>query len=446
MTAVPALHEELAPAVAATAETRAAEIAGPRTWWAGPLDVEGLALGSVQAALSAAQLLFGPPARFFSDSASVRSAFNSLAHLRVDGRAPEQFAPLSGYFATSDGWVRLHANYPHHARALRTALQVTTKDEAVRRLAGLAADEVADRVTSAGGLAVALRTAQEWRDSPMGRAVREQPWIRFALAEGRTRALPEPGSLDGVRILDFTRVIAGPIATRLLALLGAEVLRVDPPDNPELADQYIDAGFGKRSAVADCADPRQLETVLALAASADAVVCGYRPGALRRFGLDAQSLRERFPDLVVVTLDAWGDEGPWGDRRGFDSLVQCATGIGERYGRTGAGGEWRPGALPCQALDHATGYGAAAAVLALLARRREAGPGWAHLSLARTAQLLLDLPPVEHAARELPVATGEFDSAHGKLRYAQPPVFTAAKRLQYRWPPGRYGADPLAWA
>jgi crotonobetainyl-CoA:carnitine CoA-transferase CaiB-like acyl-CoA transferase len=445
MTGVPALYAELEPAVAAPAEADAAGIEGPRTWWAGPLDVEGLALGSVQAALSAAQLLFGPPARFCSDSASVSSAFTSLAHLRVGGRTPEQFAPLSGYFSTADGWVRLHANYPHHERALRTALQVATKDETVRRLAVLTADEVADRVTSAGGLAVALRTEQDWRHSPMGQAVRAQPWIRFELGEGATQGLPEPGSLAGVRILDFTRVIAGPVATRFLALFGADVLRVDPPGNPELVDQYIDAGFGKRSAVADCADPRQLETVLGLAASADVVVCGYRPGALRRFGLDAQSLRERFPDLVVVTLDAWGDEGPWGDRRGFDSLVQCATGIGERYGRMGADGQWRPGALPCQALDHATGYGAAAAVLALLARRRDSGAGWAHMSLARTAHLLLDLPPVERAEHELPVLTGEADSAHGQLRYALPPVRTAAKRLQYRWPPGRYGADPLAW-
>ncbi|ERG69219.1 CoA transferase [Segniliparus rugosus] len=443
---VPALHEWLSPALGRVPDEAVARIDGPRTWWSGPLDVEGLALGSVQAALSAAQLLFGRASRLSSDAASVASAFDSLGHLRVGGRAPEGFAPLSGYFPTRDGWVRLHANYPQHERALRAATGATTKTELSRALAELSAEDVAARVTEAGGLAVVLRAAAAWRESPMGRAVDEQPWIRFELGEGGRRGLAEQGSLAGTRVLDLTRVIAGPVATRLLALFGADVLRVDPPGNPELLDQHIDAGFGKRSAVADFADPARLAAVIELAGSADVVVSGYRPGALRRFGLDARSLRERFPALVVVTLDAWGDQGPWGERRGFDSVVQSATGIGERYGRTDEHGSWRPGALPVQALDHATGYGAAAAALALLARRRESGAGWAHLCLARTAHLLLDLEVPEQTRRELAGAEGEAASSFGPLRFALPPVFADGARLDYRSVPGPYGADPLAWA
>ncbi|SPX82081.1 Formyl-coenzyme A transferase [Mycobacteroides abscessus] len=126
-------------------------------------------------------------------------------------------------------------------------------------------------------------------------------------------------------------------------------------------------GFGKRSAISDFADAAQRDRIEALLAEADVVISGYRPAALTRYGLDSAALRERFPALSVVTLDAWGDGGPWGDRRGFDSLVQSAIGVGELYGQTDNTGAWRPGALPVQALDHATGYGVAAAALALLA-------------------------------------------------------------------------------
>ncbi|WKG03858.1 CoA transferase [Mycolicibacterium sp. HK-90] len=423
-----------------------ARVTGPRSWWGGPLDVEGLALGSVQTALTAARLACGPRERFHTESSSVAAAFASLDHLRVDGRKPEGFAPLSGYFLARDGWVRLHANYPHHARALSGALGSDSKEDLVDAIASLSAVDVAQRVTNAGGLAVAVRAPEDWRASPEGRFVDAQPWIRFDLVEALGPALEAGRRLTGVRILDLTRVIAGPVASRFLALLGADVLRIDPPAIPELIDQYIDNGFGKRSATADFADPAQHEKLTALLQHADALIMGYRPGALEKFGLDPYALRERYPNLVVVTLDAWGDHGPWGDRRGFDSLVQAAVGIAELYGQSDAEAGRRPGALPVQALDHSTGYGVAAAVLALLARRSTVGAGWAHMCLARTAHLLLDLPVDHRDRRDLEVPREETESAFGHLSFASPPVFVDGNRIGYRWTPGPYGADPLNWA
>ncbi|MCC9179636.1 CoA transferase [Mycolicibacterium mageritense] len=442
---IPDLYRWLAPAIGPIDDADAARVSGPRSWWGGPLDVEGLALGSVRTALTAAQLAFGRTERFHTDSASVAAAFASLDHLRVAGRAPEGFAPMSGYFQARDGWVRLHANYPHHARALSDALGVSTKEELTATIASLPADEIAERVTVAGGLAVTLRAPQDWRAGPQGRYVDTQPWIRFDLTDVLGPALESGRRLAGVRILDLTRVIAGPVATRFLALLGADVLRVDPPAIPELIDQYIDSGFGKRSATADFADRVQREKLTALLRHADAVIMGYRPGTLAEFGLDPVALRERFPGLLVVTLDAWGDQGPWGGRRGFDSLVQCATGIGRLYGRTDSDGGWRPGALPVQALDHASGYGVAAATLALLARRSTAGAGSAHLCLARTAHLLLDLPATRREGRELPVPRAEAESVFGRLSFAAPPAFSGGDRIGYSAPPGPYGADALEW-
>ncbi|AKP57873.1 CoA transferase [Mycobacteroides abscessus] len=442
---IPSLYEWLSPALGPVSPVAVAPCTGPRHWWGGQLDVEGLALGSVQAALTAANIACTGE-RLSTDSRAVAAAFASLDHLRVDGRQPVGFAELSGFFRAADGWVRLHANYPHHARVLVETFGVDSKDALAEQILRLGADLIAERVTAAGGLAVTLRSLDQWRGGDAGMFVDTQPWIRFELGETLGAPLVPGRRLSGVRVLDLTRVIAGPVATRFLALLGADVLRVDPPSNPELVDQYLDMGFGKRSATSDFADAAQRDRIEALLAEADVVISGYRPAALTRYGLDSAALRERFPALSVVTLDAWGDSGPWGDRRGFDSLVQSAIGVGELYGQTDNTGAWRPGALPVQALDHATGYGVAAAALALLARRSQIGAGSAHLCLARTGHLLLDLPRRNGGRQEFTVARESVESSFGTLSFAQPVAFSGGVRLTYRFPPGPYGNDPLSWA
>jgi crotonobetainyl-CoA:carnitine CoA-transferase CaiB-like acyl-CoA transferase len=195
-------------------------------------------------------------------------------------------------------------------------------------------------------------------------------------------------SLDGLRVLDLTRVIAGPVATRTLASHGADVLRVDGPRLPDDRSGLIDTGVGKRHVVLDLAAAEDRRTVEELLGQADVVVQGYRPGALDAFGMDPAALAERHPHLVTVRLSAWGTAGPWRERRGFDSLVQAATGIADVYG-----GPEGPGALPAQALDHGTGHLAAALVLGALARQRTEGGGWyGELSLAQTAHWLLNAP------------------------------------------------------
>ncbi|WP_055636412.1 CoA transferase, partial [Streptomyces griseoruber] len=285
------------------------------------------------------------------DDGAVATAFTSERRLLVDGRAPELFAPLSRFWRTADGWVRTHANYPHHRERLLKSLDVPDDPAAVEAaMAGRSARDVEDAVYAAGGLAVALRTPEEWAAHPQAAEVAARPLVERGRLDGaRARTFPDltgtallPAA--GLRVLDLTRVLAGPVATRTLALLGADVLRLDAPGLPELPDQHTDTGFGKRSALLDLtADRRRFEELLA---DADVVVTGYRPGALDRFGLSPEALAERRPGLVVAQVSAWGAYGPWGDRRGFDSLVQVATGIAAVEGSAG-----RPGALPAQALD-----------------------------------------------------------------------------------------------
>ncbi|GGT69049.1 CoA transferase [Streptomyces althioticus] len=389
------------------------------------------------------------------DDGAVATAFVSERHLRTDGRAAESFAPLSRFWRTADGWVRTHANYPHHRARLLAALGTPEAPDAVAAaLAGRSAREVEETVTAAGGLAVALRTPEEWGAHEQATAVARLPLVErvrldsapareFAAVDGGGPLLPAAG----LRVLDLTRVIAGPVATRTLALLGADVLRLDPPGLPELPDQHTDTGFGKRSALLDLVGDR--ERFEELLAGADVVVTGYRPGALDRFGLGAEALAERRPGVVVAQLSAWGATGPWAGRRGFDSLVQVATGIAH----VERGPEGRPSALPAQALDHGTGYLLAAGVLRALSDQAEAGGSrLVRVALARTAAELAagagagdrvtgepgtDLSPA-------PWLT-ERDSTLGRLRYALPPVDFEGGPRDWSRAPGAWGADTARW-
>ncbi len=333
----------------------------------------------------------------------------------------------------------------------------------------MAALEAEAAIQGLGGIAAAVRTRSEWLESDMGRAAGLGPWIAFDFPGGATAGLGLEESaavtaaangtevdtamsqsglpLDGLRVLDLTRVIAGPVATRLLAALGADVLRIDPPAFPEIEAQFVDTAFGKRSAEADLSLPDNQHKLRQLLADADVVVAGYRHGALDRFGLNPRKLVASYPRLAVVTLDSWGSAGPWSGLRGFDSIVQAACGIAHVYGKENDDGGWRPGALPVQALDHATGYGVAAAAIHLLDRRRDTGAGGAaHLSLARTAEELFSLGRNRERPSELP-APGyrSVDSTYGELRYVGPPLMDNGRPLDYASPPPPYGSSPLAW-
>ncbi|MFF4368573.1 CoA transferase [Streptomyces sp. NPDC001594] len=408
----------------------------------GPLPVRELARAAVGVcALAAAELAAvraggtaWDAAPVVVDEGAVATAFVSERHLRVAGRAPVSFAPLSGFWRAADGWVRTHANYPHHEAALVRALGVPATADAVRgALAERGAVEAQELVYGHGGLAVAV--AAEYGEP--------QPLVEWIRGDGRGRrvqgpaAVAEPGRLPaaGVRVLDLTRVIAGPVATRTLGVLGADVLRVDAPGLPEADDAYADTGFGKRSALLDLARSEDRAVLEGLLDGADVVVTGYRPGALERFGLGGEELLERRPGLVVAELCAWGWRGPWAARRGFDSLVQAGYGIAARC----AGEDGMPGVLPAQALDHGTGYLVAAGVLRALA---EGGGGLLRFSLAGTASWLL---------REVPGAGAgtpgygaepwlrEADSGYGALRHAASPFG------EWRRGPSRWGSDRAVW-
>ncbi|WP_166851357.1 CoA transferase [Isoptericola sp. BMS4] len=430
-------------------------------WLAATLPALDLALGAVSALCRAAGRAGarGPLTERGPDPARVAASFASDRLLRLDGRPVDGFAPLSGFFRTADGWVRTHANYPHHRTRLLRLLDLhdgADREELAARLAGTSGAALEDDAARAGAIVARVRTPEEWRASGPGDAARGGPLVRVRRREHVAEHVLSPGSrervpelahvrpmertwsrpLEGVRVLDLTRVIAGPVATRALAQLGADVLRVDPPVPAEIRWQHLDTGQSKRSALLDLHDAGDRRHAQELLDGADVLVTGYRPGALDRFGLRPP------PGIVRARVSAWGDDGPWAGRRGFDSIVQAASGIAlleSADGRT-------PGALPAQALDHATGYLLAAGVVdALAARARDGHGSDVTAALARTAVWLLDAGgrDPEHPAPAVPGPGATVSHGH------RPCVTTARPALpradDHRAPAHPWGSDHATW-
>ncbi|MEU2494097.1 CoA transferase [Streptomyces sp. NPDC007883] len=393
-----------------------------------------------------------PVMRVRIDDEAVATAFLSDRLVRVDGQGWSTFSPLSRFWRATDGWVRTHANYPHHRARLLDALGVPRDagekavDAVAQAIAGLAALEVEETVYAAGGLAVAARGPEDWDKSEQGIAVAAQPLLTTTrIDDAPDRMLGgAPLPCAGLRVLDLTRVLAGPVATRTLALQGADVLRIDAPQLPESQEAHNDTGMGKRSTTLDLGQATDRRLFEELLGEADVVVTGYRPGALERFGLTPEALAERRPGLVIAQVSAWGRYGPWHERRGFDSLVQVATGIAELEGSPDS-----PGVLPAQALDHGTGYLLAAGVLrALTEQHRTGGTRLVRLALTQTAHWLIhDLAPApgEDEGFNAEHWLTETDSPVGRLRHALPPVSYEGGPVDWARPPGRWGTDAPVW-
>lgn len=379
------------------------------------------------------------------DAEHVALAACSERFAREQGaESADLFAPLSRFWRTADGWLRLHANYAwHRERALRVLGCDGAPESVEKAVLSWRGEELESTLAAGDALGFVVRDPQEWSTHPQGMAVAGLPLLESVTGTGQGRSVGRGRGAAGRRVLDLTRVIAGPIATRTLAAWGAEVLRLDSPHLPEIPSQAVDTLPGKRSALLDFADPLGRAQLEELLAEADVVVQGYRPGALARYGLSGEALCARHPHLSVITLSAWGAAGPWAGMRGFDSLVQCPTGIA-----VAEGDERKPGSLPAQVLDHATGYlGAAAALLALAGVERGESPRSVQLSLAQTAQWLTSAGTTDPEPPRQPQPQRFLVSLPGSARpvhVISPPG--AAGDLQPRWPSTtKLGADPPAF-
>ncbi|WP_062439302.1 CoA transferase [Herbidospora daliensis] len=386
-----------------------------------PFRIGTAAAASIGAATAAVALLKGRRGQAEVDMRHAAVAFRSERHFRIHGEPIPLWAPLSGDYASEDGQVRIHANFDHHRDAALAALGLpldATREQVKQACERRTGKEIEEAVTAAGGCAAAMRSRTEWAQHPHGR----EPLIMLDRLPG------PPPQEPRLRVVDLTRVIAGPVASRFLASHGADVMHVCGPGIPEVPGLVLETSAGKRSCHVEL--PAEAGRLRELVRGADVVIRGYRPGALDRLGFGIDDLVALRPGLVVVDVSAYG-QGPWHGRRGFDSLVQMVTGIVAESG-----------ALPCQALDHATGYLAAfAAVTALVRRQREGGSWHARLSLAGTAHWLDGLgrirPGVEpETADLLDVRDGYTFVRPAGLIGGRPPVWA---------PPPRPGEHAAAW-
>lgn len=354
---------------------------------------------------------------------------------------PPPWDPVAGDYRTRDGWIRLHTNYAWHRHAALSVLGVAADRDAVAAaVAGLEGEQVETAVVEAGGCAAVMHTAADWRAHPHGQVAVGEPMLHVDPAPAASPAAWPVGDapLSGIRVLDLTRVIAGPECTRFLAALGADVLRIDPPGFDEVPALVPEATAGKRCAFLDAADPRFAELV----AEADVVVFGLRPGAL------AIDLRACNPALVVASLDAYGWAGPWAGRRGFDSLVQMSCGIAARGMEAYRADRPRP--LPAQALDHGAGFTLAAGVCRALSTLLADGtPSTVRTSLVGMANALMASEDGDPHAPPPQWDDGVFeqcDTEWGKARRVRFPVAIGGRRFTWRRPPGPLGRDAPAFS
>ncbi|MDQ1425462.1 MAG: hypothetical protein QOD72_2960, partial [Acidimicrobiaceae bacterium] len=300
----------------------------------GPFPVDELAAATVAAAtLAVAGMAIGsPPVTVDRRHAAV--AFRGEAYLKPIGwELPAAWDPIAGDYATADGWIRLHTNYERHrVAATKTLGLAADADRAMvaDAVAGWAIEALEQAVVANGGCAAAQRSPDAWWAHRQGSAVAAEPLVAVTNEAEVQRSRPTADAgrlLAGVRVLDLTRVIAGPIASRFLAAHGADVLRIDPPGFAEVPTLIVETTVGKRRATVDLTTDAGRGVLRSLVADAHVVVHGYRPGALAGLGLGDDELRRLRPDVVIASLDAYGWTGPWRARRGFDSLVQHSSGI-----------------------------------------------------------------------------------------------------------------------
>lgn len=326
------------------------------------------------------------------------AAHECLSWFSVNGRVPDLWDKFSGLYRCKDGWARVHANFQHHREGALKLLGLdpshASREDAERAMLSWGAQDFEQASAEHGLVAAALRSFAQWDACEQGKAIARQPLFSIErigdAAPIALPPLPEPLTqarpLQGLRVLDLTRILAGPVAGRALAAYGADVLLVNSPHLPNI-EAIADTSRGKLSAHIDLHDQAGQQTMRNLLGQAHVFIQGYRPGGMLALGLGPQDLAKLRPGIVYVSLSAYGTQGPWANRRGFDSLVQTATGLNDAEA-LGAG-QSQPKALPMQILDHASGYLMAMAASAAMLRQQTEGGSWlVSVSLAQTAHWL----------------------------------------------------------
>jgi len=354
-----------------------------------------------------------------------------------DGVLSHRRNSIMGTYPTKDGrWSYLHCNFPNHRAAALQVLGVAEDRDAVAKaVLTWNAYDLEEAIIAAKGAGGAVRTQAEWAAHPQSAAIAALPVLEIIrIGEAPPEALP-PGDrpLSGVRVLDLTRVLAGPTCARTLAEHGADVMKITAGHLPNLGYQEWDTGHGKLSAQLDLREPAAVDTLRGLVQQADVFSQGYRPGTLGARGFSPEELAALRPGIVCVSLCAFSHAGPWASRRGFDTVVQTVSGMTLRQTDVVPGAKPGPDFYPVSAIDYCTGYLMAYGAMIALARRAREGGSWlVRISLAQVGKWIVDLgevpgdaaraAPTEFPADELERWSMTSETPSGPLRHLGPVV------------------------
>lgn len=390
------------------------------------------------------------------DLRAAAASLRSVRYLRIDGAPPPNpWDGLSGFYPVrGGGWINIHCNFPNHRDAALSVLGTPADRAAVEeKTRSCHGEALEDAIHAAGGCAGLMRTAEDWARHPQSVAVGRQPLLDIIrIGEAPPQPLP-PGArpLAGIRVLDLTRVLAGPTCARTLAEHGADVLKITAAHLPDSGMVELDTGIGKLAARLDLRGADAIGGLRDLVREADVFSQSYRPGALARRGFSPEALATLRPGIVCVTLSAWGPTGPWRERRGFDTIVQTVSGMARPSG-PGA----RPKLLPVSAIDYVSGYLMACGAMVALARRATIGGSWlVRVALARTGRwivdrglidqaMLADVPP-ELPDEEIARLSAETAAPAGRIRHLAPVVGLSETPPRWSRPPVPLDHDAAVW-
>jgi crotonobetainyl-CoA:carnitine CoA-transferase CaiB-like acyl-CoA transferase len=368
--------------------------------------------------------------------------------------------PVMGMYPAKNGrWSYIHANFPNHRAAALSVLGCAEDREEVKKaVAKWDALELEEAIIAAKGAGGMVRSMAEWAEHPQGKAIASLPVMEIVkIGDAPVEKLP-PGDrpLSGIRVLDLTRVLAGPTCARTLAEHGADVLKITGAHLPNIGYQEFDTGHGKLSAHLDLRQPKDLEILKGLVRETDVFSQGYRPGTLGGRGLSPEELSKLRPGLVYVSLCAFSHVGPWASRRGFDTVVQNVSGITARQGELFPGAEPGPQFYPVSAIDYLTGYLMAFGAMVALARRAREGGSWlVRISLAQAGHWLVGRGQVpeaqltgvakEFTAEELARWSTTSDTPVGRLAHLKPVVQLSETPPSWARPSVPLGYNEPVW-
>jgi hypothetical protein len=417
----------------------------------------GEAGATALAALGVAVARFGelrglPPQSVAVEARQAALSLRSARYLRINGEPlPPPWDALSGFYRVRDGWINIHCNFPNHRDAALNVLHAPPeRRQAEEKAADWVGEALEDAIHGAGGCAGFVRSAQEWRRHPQARAVAEQPLVEITRIGESSPQKPRTATrpLAGIRVLDLTRVLAGPTCAKSLAEHGADVLKISAEHLPDSGLVEMDTGIGKLSARLDLRTAEGAYLLKSLVRQADVFSQSYRPGALAARGFSPEALAALRPGIVCVSLSAWGESGPWRARRGFDSIVQAVSGMAHASGDGKA-----PKLMPVSAIDYVSGHLMAYGTAVALERRAREGGSWlVRVALARVGRWIADHGTLAASGVEADVPEAELagycaemDSPIGRLRYLAPVIRLSRTPGHWSRPPVALGTHRAEW-